>query len=82
MDYNKLGWIKSSTHRIRILKLLKDKPMTPKEIAQAIPLNLSNVSNYLSDLKDKGIVICLNNGLRKGRLYSISNLGKEALNKI
>lgn len=67
---------------MRILKLLKDKPMTPKEIAQAIPLNLSNVSNYLSDLKDKGVVICLNNNLRKGRLYSISNLGKEVLNKI
>jgi predicted transcriptional regulator len=77
MDFDALGWIKSSKHRIEIIKALINVELTPKEISSKINLNLSNVSSYLGPMVKKNLVICLNSSLRKGRIYALSKKGKE-----
>lgn len=77
MDYRALGKVKSSRHRSKILELLSESPKTPKELARQTGLHLSNLSNYLTDLRKLGLVACLTNDLRKGRIYTLTEKGKE-----
>jgi len=78
LDQHVYGIVKSSKHRTRIIKLLaQSPPKTPKELAEQIGVALNNVSNYLATLRELGLVKCLNDDLRKGRVYALTNEGKE-----
>lgn len=54
----------------------------PSEIAKAIDMSLKNVSTRLGYLTERGLVKCLNPDEKKGRLYVISNRGKNVLGKM
>ena len=54
----------------------------PSEIAKENDIKTSQVSSALSDLKEKSLVICVNEEVRKGRLYKCTDLGLEILKKI
>ncbi|WGI18017.1 helix-turn-helix domain-containing protein [Methanonatronarchaeum sp. AMET-Sl] len=82
MNYNKLGWIKASTYRQNILRSLEAGPKTPKELAEENEYRMSHVSRTLSNLKEKGLVECLNPDCRKGRLYALTDEGKEMIKVI
>ena len=78
MDYHAFGKVKASKYRDKIIRLLHKSPMTPKELAQQTGLKLSNTSNYLSTLRELGLVRCLNDNLRKGRrMYALTEKSKE-----
>ena len=47
-----------------------------------ININTSQVSAALSDLKKQELVICVNEEVRKGRLYKCTELGLEVLENI
>jgi len=82
MDQEKiklLSYIKSSSNRYKILDKLNNKIYTPSQIADKTSLKLNNISYYLNQLKTKGLIICLNENDKKGRLYQITILGKEIL---
>ena len=51
----------------------------PSEIAKDIDIRTSQVSSALSDLKKQNLVICVNEEVRKGRLYKCSELGLEII---
>lgn len=72
--------IKTSEYRRKILNSLYDVDfLTPSEIAEKTNLRLNHVSNFLKDLKDNDLIICLNNDEKRGRLYQITKTGKEVL---
>jgi DNA-binding MarR family transcriptional regulator len=77
MDYIALGKVKSSKYRDKIIRLLYRSPMTAKELAEQIGLELSNTSNYLATLQELGLIRCLNDTLRKGRMYALTEKGRE-----
>lgn len=54
----------------------------PSQIAKEINVNTSQVSSALSDLKKKNLVICINEDVRKGRLYKCTDLGKSVAKKL
>ena len=54
----------------------------PSEIANDINIKTSQVSAALSDLKKKELVICVNEEVRKGRLYKCTDLGKEIIKRL
>ena len=73
-----ISLIKNSDYRKRILLSLVDvNYLTPSEIAEKTKIRLNHVSNFLKDLKDYDLIICLNNEDKRGRLYQISELGKK-----
>jgi len=37
------------------------------------------VSNFLKDLKDNKLIVCLNDNDKRGRLYQITELGKKVV---
>lgn len=76
-----ISLIKSSEYRYKVLKTLRDDVLTPSEIAKKTNLRLNHVSMVLTDLKNKKLVKCLNEETKKGRLYQLTELGKNAITK-
>lgn len=74
-----LGYVKVSQTRTKTLKSLKTMKM-PSEIARENKIRDPQISNALSDLKNKKLAVCLNEQASKGRLYKITPLGQEVLN--
>ncbi|MBI2176134.1 ArsR family transcriptional regulator [Candidatus Woesearchaeota archaeon] len=70
--------IKNSEYRKKILLSLVDvNYLTPSEISEKTKLRLNHVSNFLKDLRDNELIICLNDDEKRGRLYQITGLGKK-----
>lgn len=80
--YEILGFVKVSPYRTNTLKSIKNELKIPSEIAKEINVSTSQVSAALSDLKKYDLVICVNEEVRKGRLYKCTDLGKEILEKL
>ena len=65
---------------IEIAQSVKLKPIT--EIAEKIGIRLNHVSTFLKELKENNLVKCLNEDTRKGRLYELTELGQNAIDKL
>lgn len=77
--YDLIGYIVASEYRVNVLKSLTEDIKVPSVIAEEINLRTNHVSNVLRELKDKDLVICLNEDAKKGRLYKITQRGEEVL---
>lgn len=80
--YSAIGFIKISKTRQKILKSLDETYLIPSEIAKKTDLQTTQVSNCLTDLKNKNLVNCINEEDKKGRIYELTDDGKEVLNKL
>lgn len=74
-----VGYVVASDYRTKILKSIGENIKIPSAIAEDIGLRNNHVSNVLKDLKEKDLVVCLNEDARKGRLYKNTDLGIEIL---
>ena len=72
---------RASTYRQKVLKCLQGKTLTPSEIAKQVNLRLNHVSMVLSGLKENGLVTCLNEESKRGRLYELTDLGKKVVSR-
>ncbi len=79
---NLIGFILGSDYRHKILAELDKGIKTPKQVSREANLQINHVSNILKELSDRGLVKCETPDLRKGRLYRITDKGKEILEKI
>ena len=66
-----------SKNRKKILAYLENGIKTPSKIAKETKIDNSHVSKYLKSMKEAGLVVCLNEDDKQGRLYQITALGKE-----
>ena len=65
----------SSSHRSLVLNDINTSIKTPKTIATETGLRPNYVSKVLRDFKDRDIVVCINEEVRKGKLYELTPLG-------
>jgi len=79
---NAISLLKSSEYRLKIIKAIGKDTVTPSEIAEKIGIRLNHVSMFLKELKENKLVKCLNEETRKGRLYELTELGKNAIDKL
>ena len=79
---NIISLLKSSGYRLKIVKSIGNDTLTPSEIANKTSIRLNHVSMFLKELKTNSIVKCLNEENRKGRLYELTGLGKNAVKRI
>lgn len=77
-----ISFIIRSKNRLKLISIIDDSFKIPSEITEQMGLRYSQVSVILSDLKREGIVECLNEEDRIGRMYQLTPIGKEAYNKI
>jgi len=79
---NAISLLKSSVYRLKIVKAINNETLTPSEIANKTKIRLNHVSMFLKGLKENKLVECLNEETRKGRLYELTELGKNAIKNI
>lgn len=79
---NAFGYVKRSKNRQEIIKIIATTRKTPSDITEIMDARFSLVSSILSDLKNNGIVVCLNEDDKTGRLYVLTELGLQILNEL
>jgi len=77
-----ISFIKSSGYRYKIIKSINSELKMPSEISKETNIRLNHVSACLKDLKEKGLIECLNNDTKKGKLYRLTKLGKDVISKL
>ena len=78
----KVAFVLASKHRTNIILNLSDEMHTPKQIGDAINVRTNHISNLLAQLRKKELVYCATPNIRKGKLYSLTDDGKNVLNYI
>lgn len=73
----KVAYVNISSYRNRTVKALKDDIKTPTEISRDTGINRAHMSNVLRELKECEIVECINEEVRKGRIYRLTGTGEE-----
>ncbi len=79
-NWEDISFINSSSYRRRILEKL-DKPKTPSYLSKELSINKTHISRALSELIERKLIICLTPESRKSKIYTISEYGKEILEK-
>lgn len=74
-----IEFIKLSKNREKIFKALDGKTLKPTDISKKTNIHSNNVSRILSQLREKNLVRLLNPETKRGRLYELTNYGKEIL---
>ena len=73
----KYAYVNISTYRSKTVKALKGSVKTPSKIAADTGIRTNHVSKVLRELKECGVAECINEDFRKGRLYRLTEDGKE-----
>ncbi len=76
------SYVLISKYREKTLKSIGDNVKIPTHIAKDSGIRTNHISKVLSELKSKDIVECINEEARKGRLYRLTDTGKEVLDTI
>lgn len=77
-----IGFVKVSRYRVNVLNAIGTSYKMPSEIAREVDLRTSQVSRVLADLKRENLVVCINENVRKGRLYKCTSLGFQIMKYI
>lgn len=70
-------YVNRSRYRKNAMKSLNEGIKIPSEIAEETGIYLNHISNTLTDLKNHGLVECINPEARKGRLYRLTDKGSK-----
>jgi len=80
LDDDVLGYLKSSTYRLKVLKKLKNGFATPSDISSDFEVKLPQISRTLSELENVDLIVCTTPNRSKGRIYRITEKGLKILN--
>ncbi|UIP01329.1 winged helix-turn-helix domain-containing protein (plasmid) [Halobaculum sp. CBA1158] len=82
-DWDVIGYVISSDHRVAVLGRLAEGPATPTRVADDVELSVSHVSRAIGSLREKELVeLLVPEDRRKGRVYGITSKGEEVWNDI
>lgn len=76
------SYVQISKYREKTLKSIGKEVKIPTHIAQDSGIRTNHISKVLTELKNKDIVECINEEARKGRLYRLTDTGKDVLKTI
>jgi len=76
-----VSFIISSRYRMEVLKNLEN-PKMPSKISKELGINKTHISRTLKELKLKKMIKCLTPNSTKGKLYIITDYGKQTLKEI
>lgn len=80
--WNLMGFALASENRRKVMFCLQGGYATPKQISDDCRLRIGHVSNILIALKDKDLVYCRNPDAKRGRIYSLTELGEDIVRSI
>ncbi|WP_405295706.1 winged helix-turn-helix domain-containing protein [Methanobrevibacter sp.] len=71
------GYVISSSYRQKSIKSLNESNKIPTDLAGDIGIRTNHVSKVLRELKDCGIVECIDESKRKNRVYRLTPKGQH-----
>ena len=77
MNWEDVGFLKASRNRMMVFREIANSERTPSQLHNKLGLHFSQVSRVLKELVERDIIICLNQESRKGKLYGLTENGKE-----
>ena len=72
-----ISYVNISKYRTKVMKSLEGEVLIPSQIAKNSGIRTNHISKVLSELKTHDLVECINPEVRKGRLYRLTDAGKE-----
>lgn len=76
--WENVGYVKGSKYRTKVVKSIEKKtPKIPSEISKETGIYTNHVSNTLTQLREHELGECINPEARKGRLYRLTDMGKQ-----
>ena len=81
MNFEKYGYVLAAPTRISIVKALISEK-TPLQLTKELKKSDSNISRALTELTKNGIIKCLNPNSKKGKLYALTDDGKEIFKRV
>ena len=84
MDWQKYAWVKRGSRRQKTLQLFNkaSKPLAINDLHEKSKIALPQASATITELEKAGLVKCLNAEDKIGKLYIITNEGKEIITKM
>ncbi|MBP3790556.1 MAG: transcriptional regulator [Methanobrevibacter sp.] len=78
----KYAFVIVSSYRTKTVKALQNDVKTPTQISTDSGIRTNHVSKVLRELKEEGMAECINEDVKKGRLYRLTDLGEEIAENI
>lgn len=78
----KCSYVIISSYRRKVLETLDDDVKIPTKISDESGVGIKHVSNVLTDLKEHNLIVCINEDAHKGRLYRLTDEGRQVLSMI
>ncbi|MBI4177121.1 MAG: helix-turn-helix transcriptional regulator [Candidatus Aenigmarchaeota archaeon] len=75
------GKVHASSYRVKVLSRLAETPRMPTQLSKELDIKMSHISRTIRELVNSGLVESLTPDLRKSRVYGITRVGKEVLEK-
>lgn len=75
----KCSYVAISSYRRKVLETLKNDVKIPTKISEESGVGIKHVSNVLTDLKEHNLIVCINEDAHKGRLYRLTDEGKNVV---
>lgn len=75
-------FVKNSKYRTAVVKALEGTVRIPTELSADTGIITNHISNTLRQLRERGIVECLNPEDKKGRLYRLTEKGRQIAEKL
>jgi len=82
LDWDQMGFVMASPNRRKVVIILNASYATPVQIAKKTGIPIGHISNILSGLLKKRIVICKNPEAKRGRIYILTSNGKKIANAL
>lgn len=72
-----IDYVNRFQYRLKVMKSLDGEVKIPSEIAKDTEIFQNHISNTLKQLKEHELIECINPEVRKGKLYRLTNKGKN-----
>lgn len=77
-----ISYVKISQYRLRVMKTLDGDVKIPSKIAKDAEISQNLISNVLRQLRLRGLIECINPEVKKGRLYRLTELGRDVVENL
>ncbi|WMW25161.1 sugar-specific transcriptional regulator TrmB [Methanolobus sediminis] len=82
-DEEVIAWVLGVDRRLVVLGSMKSHPiLKASDIAQETNRSTQNISRALKEFNEKGFIMCLNPEKTTWKRYTITNSGRELLEKL
>lgn len=81
INWDDVGFVKRSKNRTKALRLLK-QPKMPSELGRGMKISLTHASKICRELYSEKLIRCLNDKMKVGRIYQVTEKGSKVLKAI